>query len=370
MGRGNRGLNRGGFHASVRENLPLFMNAHLHPWAISASGFPEESYASDQLEYLLGYGILAPSPHNCQPWKFRINVNDIEFMADRHRALRVVDPFDRELTMAVGACLLNVRIATEYFGRGYVVDVLPRPETPDLLATLTLRLHEETSSEDVILFHAITQRRTNRQAFRSDPLPTEFLAELEAAAVQEGAWLAAITAEEGRHAVGELVAQADRVQWASRDFRKELAAWLRPDTEHHADGIPCHDAGVRDWLSFAGPLWVRTFNRGNAEAAHDADIAEHSPALVVVGTDEDDPRAWMQAGQAMQRVLLHAQASGVSASFLNQPIEVPELRPALGSLTARDGCPQALLRLGYGPEVAPTPRRSVRGLLIKHLTTH
>jgi len=345
------------------------MNPHLQPWAISSDAFPADNYASDQLEFLLGYAILAPSPHNTQPWRFRINVNDAEVFADRRRALRVVDPHDRELTLACAAALYNLRVATEYFGRSYAVSLLPRSDEPDLLACLTLRLHSETSSEDVLLFHAVTQRRTNREAFRPDPLPGEILAELAEAAAREGAWLAIVTADEERHAVADLVAEADKIQWADRGFRRELASWLRTDAEHQADGIPTHDLGVRDWMAFAGPALVRTFNRGNNQAARDAEIATHSPALAVLGTDQDDPRAWLQAGQALESVLLQAQADGVCASYLNQPIEVDDLRPKLAGVVGRGGFPQVLLRLGYGPEVPPTPRRSVRSLLIKHDTS-
>ena len=345
------------------------MNPHLEPWAIASDAFPGDNYASDQLEFLLGYAVLAPSPHNTQPWRFRINVNDAEVFADRRRALRVVDPHGRELTLACGAALYNLRVAAEYFGRSYSVSLLPRSDEPDLLASLTLHLYSETSSEDVVLFHALTQRRTNRQAFRPDPLPEEILTELADAAAREGAWLALVTEDAARQAIADLVAKADKIQWADRAFRRELAVWLRTDAEHQADGIPTHDLGVRDWMAFAGPALVRTFNRGNNQAARDAEIATHSPALAVLGTDQDEPGTWLQAGQALERVLLHAQSEGVSASYLNQPIEVDDLRPQLAGVIGLGGFPQVLLRLGYGPEVPPTPRRSVRSLLIKHDTS-
>jgi nitroreductase len=79
------------------------MNPHLEPWNISADNFPTESFASDQLESLIGYAILAPSSHNSQPWLFRINAMDLELFADRRRALPVVDPQQRELTISCGA---------------------------------------------------------------------------------------------------------------------------------------------------------------------------------------------------------------------------------------------------------------------------
>jgi hypothetical protein len=52
-------------------------------------------------------------------------------------------------------------------------------------------------------------------------------------------------------------------------------------------------------------------------------------------------------------------AEGVWASFLNQPIEVAELRPRRRGAIGVDGYPQLLFRMGYGPEPWLTPRRPV-----------
>ena len=49
----------------------------------------------------------------------------------------------------------------------------------------------------------------------------------------------------------------------------------------------------------------------------------------------------------------------LAAAYLNQPIEVMDLRQRLGDLIGISGFPQLLLRMGYGPEVEPTHRRGV-----------
>ena len=68
---------------------------------------------------------------------------------------------------------------------------------------------------------------------------------------------------------------------------------------------------------------------------------------------------------ALGRMLLAAQSENVWSSFLNQPIEVPELRPKVQELVKEEGkgFPQIMLRMGYGTEVKPTPRRSVEDVL-------
>jgi len=67
----------------------------------------------------------------------------------------------------------------------------------------------------------------------------------------------------------------------------------------------------------------------------------------------------LRAGQALQRVLLVATKLGIAASFLNQPIDREATRWMVRDPHAPVSYPQMLMRLGYGAEVPPTPRRPV-----------
>ena len=65
-----------------------------------------------------------------------------------------------------------------------------------------------------------------------------------------------------------------------------------------------------------------------------------------------------------QLALCKAAAGGLAVSYLNQPIEVPEVRPAVAGLAGRVGFPQLLLRLGVPTGVPPlTPRRRLEDVL-------
>ena len=112
------------------------------------------------------------------------------------------------------------------------------------------------------------------------------------------------------------------------------------------------------------PFIVRTVNIGGVEAAKDRQLAASSPVLAVLATYTDTWSDWFSTGQAMQRILLRACGEGVQASFVNQPIEVPMLRMALRDLIGQQGFPQLVLRMGYGPSVPTTPRRSVSEVLL------
>jgi len=338
----------------------------INPWHIAAADFPTAGTTVEKWKFLLGYAVLAPSSHNSQPWQFHIHNEQVELYADRRRACRVVDPEDRELIMSCGCALFHLRSALRHFGYGGEVEILPRIGDHDLLARVTMGAKEEATVEESLLFYAIPKRRTNRQPFSDDPLPEALLVALQSAAAREAASLQFIRDEETKHGIADLIAEGDRWQWANKLFRQELARWVHSNRSASRDGIPGYAQGVDDLMSYAGPLVVRTFDLGDGQAAKNREVATGSPALAVLGSEGDGPCEWLAAGQALARVLLRARVEDVWASFLDQPVEVPYLRMKLRARVGGTRFPQAILRLGFGPDVKPTPRRQVEEVLISH----
>ncbi len=335
----------------------------LEPYLEALDEFPITGTASEKLRAAVKYAVLAPSSHNSQPWRFRVGADHLDLLADRGRALPVIDPNDRELTISCGAALYHLRVALQHFGCAVTIEPFPDAADQDLLARVAIAGPHETSSEDQGLFHAIPKRRTYRLPFEPRVLPDRLQSALERAALREGARFYVFRTPGSRNAVADLIAEADRVQMADRRFRRELAAWMRPNHPKPTDGIPGYAQGLSDIMAAAGPLVVRTFDVGSGVAARNRELAEGSPMLALIGTDHDGPKDWLAAGQALARVLLRAQVDGVSASFLNQPIEMEEFRLRLQVLVGRLGFPQVLLRLGYGEEIKASPRRAPADVL-------
>lgn len=336
------------------------------PWDVSEGDFPDRGSPEEQLYFLLNYAVLAPSSHNTQPWTFEIRDGAVELYADRTRALPVADPEDRALIVSCGAALFNLRVALRRFGYAAEVEVLPPemlpdPDYPDLLAIVRPDDRMEPTEEDLALFRAIPERRTNRMPFEDRAVPESVLSALGDAAADEGARLRVVTGEE-KAVVADLIAEGDRRQWNDKRFRRELAAWVHSNRTRRRDGMPGYAFGFGEIMSAVGPLVMRTFDMGNGRAATDRELAAGSPVLAALWTAEDDPRAWLSSGQALSKVLLRARTEGIYASYLNQPVEVPELRPKLTRLLGLDGYPQLLFRMGYGPQPRPTPRRPVEAV--------
>lgn len=318
----------------------------------------------EQLRFLLNFAVLAPSSHNSQPWLFRLAGEEVSLLADRTRALPVADPDDREMIISCGAALFNLRVALRYHGYQPVVRTFPDLRDEDLLAFVRIAGRIQPTEEDHALFQAIGERRTYRFPFEDAPLPDGLEEALERAAREEGAELYLTRDPEVKNRLADLISEGDRIQGRDRSFRRELASWIHPNRSHSRDGIPGYGMGMGDLASIAGPLIVRTFDYGRGRAAKDRELAEGSPLLAVLSTPADNPVTWIRAGQALQRVLLTATAMGVYASFLNQPVECPELRPAVSQI-AGGGTAQLILRLGRGHAVRPAPRRSVMDVLTR-----
>lgn len=333
-------------------------------WHIDEADYPRAGTAEARMRFLLCYAILAPSGHNTQPWLFRMSANGLELFADRTRCLPVVDPFDRALVISCGAALGHLRTAMRFFGNEIVIDLLPDPAEPDLLAHATFGSPVKPTSADVERFRAITRRRTTRLDYPDEPLPRGLAARLKAAAEAEECELAIIEDGDRKHQVARLVAEGDRVQFGNPAFRRELAAWVHSRRSATRDGMSGAAFGMPDLLSAVGGLVIRTFDMGDGRAAKDEAIAAGSPALLVLATRDDEPESWLRAGLALSSVLLDITAAGWTSAYLNQPIETRELRPRLRSAAQLMGHPQLLFRIGRAPTIDPAVRRPVAASLI------
>lgn len=308
------------------------------------------------LERLIGSAVLAPSSHNSQPWLFQVRENGVRLFADRTRALPVNDPHDRELLISCGCALQNLRVAAAHEGLGTHVVTFPEPQDADLLADV----HWTDRPDDrlAILADAIPRRRTYRKRFLDRPVSEDVIDTLRSAAREEGAGFIPMVGEETRNAVAKLVAEGDAALWSNPSWRRELAQWMHPRRSGDGLSLP--------WLAVpVAQIVVRSFDMGGGVGAKDTELAEASPLLGLLCTTTDEPSDHLAAGLALQRLLLSATAVGLQASYLNQPVEVPELRGRLADLGGNRGVPQVLLRLGHPEEdLAASPRRALPDVMI------
>jgi nitroreductase len=311
---------------------------------------PAGHLAPETVDAILRAAVQAPSSHNTQPWAFAVAPGVIHLRADRTRALPVNDPDDRELVMSCGAALFNLRVAAWAAGGAPAVTLLPDADDRDLLATVRLHGCGEPPGDVGRLQAAIDARRTHRGPFADRALPAGLPDALRACAHAEGAWLAVIE-DDARERLADLVAEGDRMQWANRHWRRELAAWLHPHRK--GDGLV-----TPELIAPLAHAAIATLDVGMVAAARDRERTDQAPMIVVLDTQGDRPSDWLAAGMALEHAVLHAASHGLQACYLNQPIQVPELRIHVASLLGRPCFPQAIFELGHPLHpTRPTPRR-------------
>jgi hypothetical protein len=109
------------------------------------------------LTRLAAYATLAPSPHNTQPWQFRVSGGRLTIRPDASRALAVADPRRRALAISVGCSAMSVLVAASAAGLGMTLDI-----TPDGGARLAVA---GADADDTLaaLFPALMSRVTDKR---------------------------------------------------------------------------------------------------------------------------------------------------------------------------------------------------------------
>jgi hypothetical protein len=307
-----------------------------------------------QAGYLIATAARAPSVQNTQPWRFRVGEYLIELYADPGRKLRV-DRAGREMLISCGAALFGLRLAVRSLGYLPVVELLPDPARPRLLARVTLGKAEPMTGRERKLLEALPHRHTHRGPWDSGPLPAGLVAGLQHDALAEGAQLALVDRALAFSKLADIARAAGRQQNRDPVARDEMRRWSRSTDDPARDGVPAQafSAASDDQ---AGRLPQRDFDLGRGLGLLPG--GGTPPAATAVLLTTGDGRAdWLRAGQALHRLLAHAASQWVFASLHTQPLESEPIRALIRDRLALPGSPQVLLQLGLAHTTRATARR-------------
>lgn len=304
------------------------------------------------IEHALHAAVRAPSPHNSQPWRFLVRPDHVDLWLDRDRVLAAADPSGREARIACGAALYNLVLDLAAAGHATSVDLVPDRSASDLLARVWLVGRRRRRTEEVTLASVIHHRTSNRRPFLDRPVSTVERTAMSRAAGVEGGFLKWLDGPGETSRFTGLLRRAEAAQAADPSFRAELRRWVSRPVER-GDGVPWEAAPMRPTQDDV--LALRDFH---GDAAVERPF-EHDPQIAILTSYGDTAVDHLRAGQALQHVLLVATLSGVSTSFITQPLEHPDSRDAVRELVGRHLHPQVALRVGYGHPTPTTRRRAV-----------
>jgi hypothetical protein len=309
--------------------------------------------------YVVAAAVWAPSVHNTQPWRFTVGGQQISLHADAGRQLRVADPDGREMMISCGAALFTARLALRSLGFVPEADVLPDPGRPLLVARVSRPRRAACTGFEQRLFGQVRQRRTHRGGFDPVPLPPGLLAELREGAARYGAVLRIVADDGRRAALAAAVEQAERAQRLDGERVRELARWAPPPGSARADGVPSASYPAR--AEHTDPDFPgRDFAHGHGWGLPPLSTAAGFRAAGIAAlltTAGDRPVDWVNAGQALQRILLTASVGGAAAALHTQPLEFGPLRESIRTGLGGGAYPQLILRFGMVIQAAGSVRR-------------
>jgi nitroreductase len=334
----------------------------LKPWYRAGPDYP------DPMRRALSYAILAPNPHNRQPWVVALSgETEAVLTCDRDRLLPQTDPFGRQIVIGLGCFLELFSIAASAQGYRANIRVFPEGQPDDALdhrPIARLSLVPQSDAAPDPLFAHVLNRRTNRNPHDlGRPVGDGVFDRLHAvapASVQVGATADGPLLDDLR----ALTRDAMLAEMATPEAHRESVDLMRigrAEIEANPDGIFLGGAFLES-LSLIGVVTRESLANPSSSAFQSGlDIirqsAMASAGFVWISTATNDRIAQIEAGRAYMRIALEATAQGLAMQPMSQALQeyaamAPFLRAVHEKLARSPGeRVQMLARVGYADEV-------------------
>jgi hypothetical protein len=291
---------------------------------------------------LVRAAILAASPHNTQPWLFKVTNSSIEVYIDTKRNVGALDPYLREEHIGMGCALENLMLAAAANGYAATVTLLPgklgpipADPKPELLARVGLASGNREESE---LYDAIPRRHTNRSAYNPQkPIPPEFIDALSRLASDEtDVKMFLFTADADRKKIVEISSAANTEIYSDPEVDRGSDRWVRINwsaVQKFRDGLTLDAFGmppVATGIAKMMPLWMLKWAASRRAMNGYSELMLSAPLIGIIAVrDRYEREHCLRAGRIWQRAHLLAAARGLAGRPCNEAVEMIDHEKAL-----------------------------------------
>lgn len=340
---------------------------------------------TDIRRIVLSYAILAPNPHNKQPWLIDLTgPKSFDLYVDRSRLLPETDPPYRQIHIGQGTFLENADLASRKYGYRMDVDYFPKghygnsvvEEKP--IASVSLTQDAKISADP--LFDQITARQSNKRVYEGAQVSTEQLAELRGAIKHSGISLTLTNQAEKHAKLAAILKQAMEIETADKARDAETVAMFRfndDELRHYRDGFGVAQSGMTGIMKFVAEAFFldrETTERDSTDFSQQAikitaDQANSATAFGWMTTPTNNRLDQVKTGRAYERINLRATELGLAMHPMSQVLqEYSDMNELQREFLAYLGIPyghtvQMLFRLGFAEPVTHSARRYVKDII-------
>lgn len=345
------------------------------PWQL-AGQYP------DPMRRALSYALLAPNPHNMQPWIIDlVSETEAVLFVDLERRLPATDPYDRQITIGCGAFLELLSIAAS--SDGFTADITPFPEGDDLrtldkrpIARIVLNTNQASADP---LFDQIPHRRSAKTVYDETPLTEPDLSKLTEAGCSFGQTCLNTNTQETIRTLKDLTWRAHEMEVITPAAMKESVDVMRigrGEVARNPDGIELERVGIQAGRALGivsretlGDPYSTAFKQGLEMYR---DLAFSSTGFGWISNANANRTDQIYAGRAYARINLKATELGIGMHPWSQALqeyeEMSELYQEVHALLGDGQRIQMLYRLGYTKRPGRTPRWPLETLIERSRT--
>lgn len=364
-----------GFSLSGCDQMP---ESAIAPWNGPAPDLPDR-------EWMLSYAILAPNPHNRQPWLADLSKGDeITLFADSERVLPHTDPFGRQILIGHGTFLELLDIAAREKGYRTKITLFPNGEPAGdsleigTMPVARIQLEKNASISTDPLFGDILNRRSNKEGYEELYLKATDEQNLKSLPLLDGQRTGFATNEADVSPLREFARLAVLKEIETPRTLQESVELTRIGAEEIAANP--------DGIDLYGPLfwWLKRFDLMSPEKAMTPGTLAHQGGIDYamgwvegtynmgwLSTADNSRSAQVNAGRSYVRLNLMATNAGIALHPVSQVLqEYPEMREIQSDFLDHLGIEapetvQMFYRLGYQTNVSPSPRRKMPDIVMK-----